>query len=156
VLLRDLLDSRFVDVRRAAAAYVERTKDAAAVPLWLSLLESPYDDVRALVVRHAKAWEAEAEPSDMRRVAATVILAVHRGSAAKQAMLRQIAERLVRQPADADRLLPVLAMALRSVRGPERTGALLAIARAAVADERLREPVGRHFPGIVIDGRVSA
>jgi hypothetical protein len=126
------------------------------LPLWLSLLESPYDDVRALVVRHAEAWHAEVGPDEMRHLAATVILSVHRGAATKQTMLRRIAERVVSKPQEADRLLPVLALALRSVRAPERTAALLAVARAAVSDEALRESVSSHFPDLVIDHRVSA
>jgi hypothetical protein len=71
-------------------------------------------------------------------------------------MLRRIAERVARKPDEADRLLPVLALALRSVRATERTGALLAIARAALSDPSLRDAVSRHFPDVVIDTRVSA
>ena len=156
LILRDLLDARFVDVRVAATEYVEQRHAEVGLPLWLSLLESPYDDVRALVVRHATRWEAEVGPDEMRHVAATVILAVHRGASAKQTMLRRIAERVARKPDEADRLLPVLALALRSVRATERTGALLAIARAALSDPSLRDAVSRHFPDVVIDTRVSA
>jgi hypothetical protein len=155
-LLRDLLDGRFADVRALAAAYADAKHADLALPLWLSLLESPYDDVRALVVKHAAAWQAEVGPDEMRHLAATVILAVHRGAGAKQTMLRRIADRVGAHPDEADRLLPILAMALRSVRAPERTGALLAVARATLADAALREAVGRHFPDLVVDGRASA
>jgi hypothetical protein len=156
LILRDLMDSRFIDVRRAACAFVSRAEGDASLPLWLALVESPYDDVRALVVKHAAEWEREAGPGELRHVAATVILAVHRGASAKQAMFRRIADRVARKPEDADQLLPLLGLALRSVRPSERTGALLAIARAAVSNERLREAVSRHFPGVAIDVRVSA
>jgi hypothetical protein len=156
LILRDLMDSRFVDVRRAACAFVERAKGEVSLPLWLALVESPYDDVRALVVKHAAEWEREAGPGELRHMAATVILAVHRGASAKQAMFRRIADRVVTKPEDADQLLPVLGVALRSVRPAEQRGALLAIARAAISNERLREAVSRHFPGIAIDVRVSA
>jgi hypothetical protein len=155
-VLRDLLDARFADVRALAAAYVTPRHAEMGLPLWLSLLESPYDDVRALVVRHAEAWQAEAGPDEMRHLAATVILAVHRGAAAKQTILRRIADRVASRPEEADRLLPVLSLALRSVRAPERTAALLAVARAALSDGSLRDAVARHFPDVVIDQRVSA
>jgi hypothetical protein len=155
-VLRDLLDSRFADVRALAIAYADARHAELGLPLWLSLLESPYDDVRALVVEHAAAWQAEAGPDEMRHLAATVILAVHRGSAAKQSILRRMADRLAARPDEADRLLPVLSLALRSVRAPERTGALLAVARASLADVSLREAVARHFPELVVSSQVSA
>jgi hypothetical protein len=153
--LRDLFDSRFTDVRALAIEHVDKT-GGVELPLWLALLESPYDDVRALVVRNAEAWQGEAGADDVRLLASTVVLAVHRGGATKQTMLRRIAERAAERPEEADRLLPVLALALRSVRAPERTGALLALARAAVASEALRAAVAAHFPEIVIDARISA
>jgi hypothetical protein len=156
LMLRELLDARFADVRALAAEHVGPRHAEVGLPLWLSLLESPYDDVRALVVRYAEAWQAEAGPDEMRHLAATVVLAVHRGAAAKQTMLRRIADRVAARPDEADRLLPVLSLALRSVRGSERTAALLAVARAALADGSLREAVARHFPDLVIDQRVSA
>jgi hypothetical protein len=155
-LLRDLLDARFADVRALAIAHADASHQELGFPLWLSLLESPYDEVRALVVKHAVVWQAEAGVDEMRHLAATVILAVHRGSAAKQTILRRIADRLVTRPEEAERLLPVLSLAVRSVRPAERVGALLAVARASLADATLREAVARHFPDLVVDPRVSA
>ncbi len=153
--LRDLFDSRFPDVRALAIAYLEQKK-AADVPLWFALLESPYEDVRALVVEHAESWQAQAGAAEIEHLAASVLLAVHRGSATKQSMLRQIADRAAERPEDADRLLPVLSIALRSVRPPERIGALAAIARAAVAHESLRAAVGRHLPELSISNQVTS
>jgi hypothetical protein len=155
--LRDLFDSRFADVRALAIAYAGGgQRRELGLPLWLALLESPYDDVRALVVERAEAWQAEVGAGEIEQLAATVVLAVHRGAATKQTMLRRIADRAAERPEEAHRLLPVLALALRSVRGPERIGALVALARGAVASEPLREALGRYFPEIAIDARVSA
>jgi hypothetical protein len=151
--VRDLLDSRFADVRSLVRDWLE-ARNAADVPLWFALLESPYDDVRALVVKHAEAWQAQAGASEIEHLAATVLLAVHRGAGAKQSMLRRLADRAIARPEDGERLLPVLAIALRSVRPAERVGALAALARAAVGDEALRAAVGRHVPELSISAEV--
>jgi hypothetical protein len=155
-LLRDLLDARFADVRALAIAYADTVHAELGLPLWLSLIESPYEDVRALVVKHARAWQAEAGPDEMRHLAASVILAVHRGSAAKQTIVRRVADRLVARPDEVERLLPVLSLALRSVRPSERVGALVALVRVSIADASLREAVARHFPDLAVDPRVVA
>lgn len=151
--LRDLFDSRFPDVRLLAKDYLESRK-VADVPLWFALLESPFDDVRALVVKHAESWQAQAGIGEIEQLALSVLLAVHRGAGAKQSMLRRIADRAAAKPDEADRLLPVLSIALRSVRPPERVGALAALARAAVGHETLRAAVSRHMPELAISGEV--
>jgi hypothetical protein len=152
--LRDLFDSNFADVRKLAEEYVATKPEAASVPLWFALVESPFDDVRALVVKNAEKWQNEAGSGEIELLASTVLLAVHRGAATKQAMLRRIADRAAEKPADAERLLPILALALRSVRPPERTGALAAIARAAVAHEELRSAVAKHLPELSVSAEV--
>jgi hypothetical protein len=151
--LRDLFDSRFADVRVLAKEYLESRK-VVDVPLWFALLESPFDDVRALVVKHAESWQAQAGIGEIEQLAFSVILAVHRGAGAKQSMLRRIADRAAAKPDEADRLLPVLSIALRSVRPPERVGALAALARAAVGHESLRAAVSRHIPELSISDEV--
>ncbi|HVH45490.1 MAG TPA: hypothetical protein VM925_24220, partial [Labilithrix sp.] len=139
-ILRDLFDARFADVRAIAKEYLEAKGDgvAADIPLWFALLESPFDDVRALVVKHAERWQAHAGVGEIEHLAASVLLAVHRGATTKQSMLRRIADRAAEHPTEAERLLPVLSIALRSVRLPERVGALTALTRAAIAHESLR------------------
>jgi hypothetical protein len=151
--LRDLFDSRFADVRALAKDYLESRK-VADVPLWFALLESPFDDVRALVVKHAESWQAQAGIGEIEHLALSVLLAVHRGAGAKQSMLRRIADRAAAKPDEADRLLPVLSIALRSVRPPERVGALAALARAAVGHASLRAAVSRHIPELSISDEV--
>jgi hypothetical protein len=152
-----MFDSRFEDVRALAIAYVgKKPPGADGVALWFALLESPYDDVRALVVKSAETWQKDAGPDEIEHLASTVLLAVHRGAKTKQSMLRRIADRAVERPADAHRLLPVLSVALRSVRPPERAGALTAIARAAVASDELRAAVAQHLPDLAVSTQVSA
>ena len=151
--LRDLFDSRFADVRVLAKDYLESRK-VADVPLWFALLESPFDDVRALVVKHAESWQAQAGIGEIEHLALSVLLAVHRGAGAKQSMLRRIADRAAARPDEASLLLPVLAIALRSVRPPERVGALAALARAAIGHDSLRAAVSKHIPELSISAEV--
>lgn len=154
--LRDLFDARHEDVRALAARFAEENAAARSLPLWFALVESPYDDVRALVLRHATEWEKEAGASEVEHLAATALLAIHRGSATKQVVLRRLAERSVARPEEVDRLLPLLALALRSVRAPERTSALASLARAAVASDIVRAALARHLPELAVGTQVSA
>ena len=152
--LRDLFDSRHPEVREIAAEVVTAQPEHRSLPLWFSLVESPYEDVRALVIRFASEWQAEAGASELEHLAATAILAIHRGAASKPAVMRRLADRVVERPEEADRLLPVLALALRSVRGPERTSALASVARAAVRSEAVRAAALRHMPELTVGTEV--
>lgn len=146
-MLRDLIDARFPDVRGVALAVMEtdeRYRDE--VSLWSSLAESPYDDARGLLIRHLKTRLSQLTERSVRHVWASTLLGVHRGSRTKRRVLLQLAERIVEEPAKADELLPLMAVALRSVREPERRAALGAIARAAFGNPTLREAIKRHVP----------
>ena len=88
---------------------------------------------------------------------ATTLLAVHRGGRAKRAALNQIADRIMRAvQAEAEALLPLLAIALRSVRAPEQRTALAAVARAAIREPALRGAVARALPELKLSGEVAA
>ena len=113
-----------------ALAVVEGKPSLAPPPLWFALTESPYDDVRATVVANATKWRDDAPRQTLQHVWATALLAVHRGSTTKREIPRAIAERIASHPAEAGELLPILAIALRSVRPAERATALAALARA--------------------------
>lgn len=134
-LVRDLADAPHGDARALVLAALVGAQAplgrfAAEPALWFALIESPYDDVRALVLAQVERWRAEAAPQTVRHLWATAVAAVHRGSAAKARAARQIAERLVTHPDEAEALLPILGLALRSVRPAERALALGALARA--------------------------
>lgn len=160
--LRDLCDAPHRDVRELALAAIAASvagdaalaRAAADPTLWFALTESPYDDVRAFVLAHAARWRDEAPPDSLRRLWTTAILAVHRGSAAKARVPRQIAERLAAHPEEAPALLPVLGLALRSVRPAERALALGALARALRADAALGELAQRLLPELTLSNQV--
>src|SRR5262249_28368959 len=124
----DLLDSRHADVRQEGWAWLEgdeRVRDD--VEVWRKLLESPYDDVRLKLVaelerRASGERRLESDRLDdelLRFTWASVLLNIHRGGRTKPVVVGQLVRRLEKQPGEAKALLPILAVALRSVRGPE-------------------------------------
>ena len=124
--------------------------------MWFALTESPYPDVRAFVLAHARAWQAQAAPSTLAHVWTSALLAVHGGGVAKRRVPRAIAERIVGHPEEASALLPVLGLALRSVRPAERASALAALTAAVRRDPGLRALAGDHLPEVVFSDRVTA
>lgn len=149
--LRDLLDSRFDDVRaRALTVLTETARFRDEPSLWAALSETPYPDARERLVMHLEARAAALPPESVRHVWATTLLSVHRGSRAKRLALGQIAARVASEPSDADALLPLLAITLRSVREAERRSAIAALVCAATSSPALFRAVRAHVPGLAI------
>jgi hypothetical protein len=149
--LRELVDARHEDVRVQALATMDgeaRFRESPA--LWAALPESPYDDVRAHLVARLEAHAARVAPGSLPHVWATALLAVHRGGKQKPQVARQIAARAIAHPDEAPSLLPLLAIALRSLRVPERCAALAALVRAAERRPGLGEAIARHLPELKI------
>jgi hypothetical protein len=146
-------DSLNAQVRRGAWDWLKPGSagyDDAA--LWSRLLETPYDDVRLQLVaelnqRTRKAGVPRAlERQDITQVWTTVLLGVHRGGRAKLTALRQISQAMADQPERAERLLPVLVVAIRSVRPPEARAGLSAILSAVAARPELEQVLAKHLP----------
>lgn len=155
--MRDLCDAPHADARaRALAVVAENERFAAEPALWLALAESPYPDVRVVVVRHLARWREQAAAATLRHVWATAVLSIHGGSRVKAAVPRQIAERIAAHPDEAGALLPVLGHALRSVRPAERAQALGALARAARAQPALAELAHQVLPELTLSAQVSS
>ena len=139
----EFLDSRHEDVREIGWEWLQ--SDARArddVPVWQRLLESPYDNIRLRLIGmledRAKERDglAKFSPERVRFLWATVLLNVHRGSRAKPFVVRQIMDRLAAHPDEAGELLPIIAVALRSVRGPEFRAGLAGVAELRGAKPR--------------------
>jgi hypothetical protein len=149
--VRDLLDSKHADVRARALGLLARgARFDGDLGLTLALSETPYDDTRAFLVRRLGEWERIFEPRTLRHLWASAMLAVHRGSRVKVAVLEQLSDRLAGHPEEADLLLPILAVALRSVRQTERRNALASVARAAFRTPELAHPIARMLPELRI------
>ncbi|WP_406699161.1 hypothetical protein V5E97_09810 [Singulisphaera sp. Ch08] len=151
------LDSRHEDVRAEGWRWLEsdaRVRDDVAT--WQRLLESPYDDIRLALVAtldertrqgDAIQWKpGRLDPDLLRLLWASVLLNVHRGSRAKPKVVQQLLRRAEAHPGDLPRLLPLLAVALRSVRGPEWRAGLSAVVRLAERDDTSAALVGQAFP----------
>ena len=100
--------------------------------LWSRLIETPYDDVRFRVVSdlERRITLPGTAADQVQSVWTTVLLGIHRGGRFKLIALRQISDAIRREPAWAESLLPVLAVALRSVRLPETRAGLSAVVAA--------------------------
>jgi hypothetical protein len=154
--LRDLCDAPHADARASALTAAERLPELATPALWFALTESPYEDVRKVVVANAAKWRAEAPKATLRHVWSSAMLDVHRGSTTKRRVPRQIAERIASHPDEAADLLPILRLALRSVRPAERAGAIAALARALHADAELRALAHEIIPELTVTEQVSS
>jgi hypothetical protein len=148
------LDSTTRSVREAAWTWFSEEKRARhRLDLWAKLIESPYDDIRLSIVGHLEEF-AELDTAlrvllsraPLETVWATVLLNIHRGSRAKRLAAGQVAEAIERDPARAPQLLPLLAVAARSIRAPEFRSGLAALVRAATKRPELADQVSRHFP----------
>jgi hypothetical protein len=142
-------DSASPEIRTAAWAWLVADSPAlGAAALWSRLTETPYDDLRLRLIdflqRHTELPGAGPDP--LTGVWRAVLLGVHRGGRQKAKAVQQIARAISEDPQCGDALLPVLAVAVRSVRGPEARAGLAAIARVLEDHPALAEAVGRHLP----------
>jgi hypothetical protein len=147
--LREMIDSKFEDTRAEALALMKsdvRYRDSAT--LWGAMSESPYDDVRAHLLRHLQERAPTFASNTLHALWASALLAINRGGRTKQTVLTQMAERLSQRPEEVHELCALLAIALRSVRAPERRGAIAAIAKAAWSRPELRPIIEERLPSL--------
>jgi hypothetical protein len=153
----ELLDSRHADVRVEGWQWFESEPRAAEdVSLWRRLLESPYDDIRLKLIerleeRVSRSGAAAVDGKQLdaelvRFLWATVLLNVHRGSRVKPRVVEQIIKRLQRRPEEAGELLPILAAAVRSVRGPEFRAGLSGLIQLIEHRPELEPKIQSEFP----------
>ena len=153
LIVRELLDSLHSEVRTVALQLLEATSQYAADErLLLSMLESPHADVRDALIRRLERFVTEMPPLHIQHLWARVLLNVRNGSHTKRWALRQLTEHVLANPAHADRLLPLFAVALRSVRESERRAALAAIARCVYARPEMAETIQRFVPELSLSG----
>lgn len=151
----ELLDSRYEEVRDEGWAWLEKEPRALDDPtVWQQLLESPYDTIRIRMVEHLRkktegptpAATAELNMTLVRYLWASVLLNVARGSRTKPAVIDLVVARLRQHPEEADVLLPLLGVALRSLRAPEFRAGLLGVMGFLRNHPSSEELVGRLFP----------
>ena len=152
-VLTGLLDSLHKDARAAAMQWLVAPEspgqnDSAA---WARLVESPHDDIRfPLLAALERKSEGQAGISvdAIAPVWSTVLLGVHRGGRAKLLAISQLKEAIVRTPDKLPQLLPVLRAAARSVRRPEASAALAAIAEIGARLPAQSQQIQNELPEI--------
>lgn len=156
--LRELLDARHADVRAHGFRLLEETpRFRDSIVLWAALAESPHPDARAFLLELLSRRKVALDASHLsdrclHQLWATTLLDIHRGSRAKQRALVQLGERLESQPQRAEAILPLIMLALRSIRETERRSALAALVRAAVRQPEVRKAIAHKIPDLEILG----
>jgi hypothetical protein len=158
----EFLDSRHNDVREVGWEWLQSDVRAREdVTVWQRLLESPHDNIRLRLVGmledRAKEREGLAKFSQelVRFLWATVLLNVYRGSRAKPLVVRQVMDRLSAKPDEAGELLPIVAVAMRSIRGPEFRAGLAGVVEFVEKNPTRKELVEAVFPELQFGEQAS-
>jgi hypothetical protein len=144
------LESPHADVRERGWAWFEEAPEVREdVRLWQRLLRSPHDDVRRRLLKFLER-RGEGQPGAPEDVLmlgpdsppatwARALWALHSGGRAGARLVGPLVRHLQQHPNELPRALPVLAAALRSVRGPAWRDSLATLVRWAGDDpERTR------------------
>lgn len=153
----EMLDSSFLDVRDEGWKwFASESRANHQIRLWQKLLETPYDDIKvqllevledqSKVVPPGVIDRSQLSPELVRFLWASVLLNIHRGNRQKPQVVQQVVRRIQRYPDDASELLPILAIALRSLRGPEWRSGLTGIIQILESQPHLHPLVASHFP----------
>jgi hypothetical protein len=142
-------DSPIAETRAAAWNWLLQTPQALSdATLWSRLSETPHDDLRLRFIDYLQR-QAELPGTAADQLATvwrSVLLGVHRGGRQKAKAVQQIAQAIIADPAAAESLLPVLAAAVRSVRGPEARAGLAAVMTVLEAQPQLASTILRVLP----------
>jgi hypothetical protein len=143
------LDALLAEVRTAAWDWLVADPKQPAYSdalLYSQLAETPWDDLKVHLIDHLQRRVELPGNDDLSPVWTSVLLNVHRGNRAKQKAVRQISEALGRHPDRAATWLPVLAVAVRSVRPSEARAGIAAVVTATVRQPELVPLVARYLP----------
>jgi hypothetical protein len=143
-------DSLVQEVRAGAWEWLQNENspghhDAA---LFARLLETPFDDIRLRLIDalRERASLPVRDADDLAPIWSSVLLGVQRGGRQKTRAVEQLAAAIGDKPHRANSLLPVMAVAVRSVRGPELRAGLSAVATVVERRPELLAAVRRHLP----------
>ncbi len=142
----EFLDSKHADVRAVGWEWLNESPLKDEPTVWHRLVESPYDDVRGPLVAALAERANGVDANTVRMLWATVLLNVAHGGRHKPGAVARIVERLTAYPAEADMLLPLLSVAVRSLRGPEFRAGLAGVVTLAENNPDLLPAVRHRFP----------
>jgi hypothetical protein len=153
-------DALLGPVRRRAWQWLiaEQSPGYGDPGLWCRLVESPYDDLRLGLVDELtrRAALPGTGADDLTPVWSAVLLGVHRGGRQKLKAVRQVAAAIEQDPGRAEALVPVLAVAVRSVRGPESRAGLAATVGLIQARPELCDLVASALPELEFEPETAS
>ncbi len=149
-LVVEFFDALSEAMRSAAMDWLE-SPDARGhhdATLWARLIETPFDDIRLRIIEclQRRSDLPAAETDAITPLWCAVLLGVHRGGRTKLKAIAQMQAAIIRRPALAVELLPVLAVAIRSLRAPERRAALAAAASLVQQNPALQADIQQLLP----------
>jgi hypothetical protein len=142
----EFLDSKHADVRAAGWEWLNASPLRDDPAVWHRLVESPYDDVRGPLVAALAERTSAADPDTVRLLWATVLLNVARGGRHKPGVVNQVVARLAEHPEESGRLVPLLAVAVRSLRKTEFRAGLIGVVRLSENKPELLPAIRERFP----------
>ena len=112
------------------------------------LVETPFDDVKLPMVEllHRRCQHANGETDRWAPVWVAVILGVNRGGRTKPKALDQLAAAIIHEPQTSADLLPVVALAIRSIRNTELRSGLASLAKILDARPELSSEIQQAIP----------
>ncbi len=150
--LLEFLDSKHPDVREVGWEWLGESTFRDDPEIWHKLIESPYEDIRLKLADNLESRIDGASPDRVHWLWATVLTNIVRGGRQKPGVVRQIVDRLAKHGQETDRLLPLLAIAVRSLRGPEFRSGLAGLVTLAESRPELRPAIASRFPELVLEG----
>jgi len=126
--------------------------------LWSRLSETPFDDVRLRIVDALtlRAEQPKLGTDRMELLWVTVLLGVHRGGRQKLKALKQVRDAIATDMQLTNQLLPVLASAVRSIRGPEARAALSSVVTLIAIRPELEPAVASALPELTLSPLAAA
>jgi hypothetical protein len=149
------LDARLAGIRVASWDWlIQDARAQGDATLWSRLIETPYDDLRLRVVDYLQRATSlpGTDANQLETIWRSVLLGVHRGGRQKAKAVQQVAQAIIANPPAVDSLLPVLVVAVRSIRGPEMRAGLAAVMRIVEARPAFAEIVQRLLPELKFAG----
>lgn len=153
-------DSLSLPIRKASWGWLLKDSDhtnASAYEdavFWCRLLETPFDETRQQLIevldQRSQRTFPRPETNALTPIWCSVLAGVHRGGRQKLKAIHQMTAALAKHPEQAEALLPVLSLALRSIRGPEMREAMSAVALLTLENPDLASAIGQHLPEVEI------
>jgi hypothetical protein len=146
----ELLDSKHRDVRKVGLDWWRSSSLRDDSQLWQQLTESPYEEIRNQLIETLQQHVSKNNPDQVHLLWATVLLDVARGGRQKPEVISQVTQRLQSHQDESEQLLPLLAIAVRSLRATEFRAGLTGIVRLAESQPELVSQIRQKFPELEI------